>query len=225
MNEKQNRSDNNDLYTEEIDLYDILRKIWKWKFLTIAVIIIFMVATFLHVKSTPEMYTSESIIKVGKIANVLIEQIPDIHSYIQSDICNTFSSCANTLNCSPISQINSNTDKVLITSKNNSPEKSFSCIQEAVKSLLKRHDIIYKNALKKINENISSIKTKEIIDPVYFLESYTAPTAIIKQPLMPVNPDSKKTAIKLAVAFFASLFIGIFLSFFLEYILMHRKKL
>ena len=106
MEEKKKQSCQNDYYYEEIDLYDLLRKIWKWKYLILAIIIIFMLSTFLFIKSTPATYTSESIIKIGKIANVLIEQIPDIQTYIESQVSLESNICSGTFKCSPIDKLN-----------------------------------------------------------------------------------------------------------------------
>ncbi|MDY6935054.1 MAG: hypothetical protein SVZ03_12640 [Spirochaetota bacterium] len=84
---------------DEIQLYDIVMKIWKWRYLISVIVGISIIITLLTVilsskpKSNPEMidvvselntYTVDAKVKIGKIANVLIEQWSDIKLYLDS---------------------------------------------------------------------------------------------------------------------------------------------
>jgi hypothetical protein len=210
----------NNVYDDEIDLFELFQKIWKWKWLTITIIFIFCLATFSYIKSTPLTYTVESSIRIGKIANVLIEELQSINTYLESEVYNKSDICLT----SSTLKIDTKTSNIKISSTANSPEIAYSCFNMAANNLLSRHKIIYNKALKKLNENIASIKTKMIIEPTYLLDTYTFPSSLITKPEIPIKPDNKKLSLKIAVAFFSSLFLGIFLSFFIDYILSRRAK-
>jgi hypothetical protein len=223
-------------YDDEIDLFELFQKIWKWKWITIVLVIIICTATFFYVKSTPVTYTTGATIRIGKIANVLVEQFPEVQTYMRSEVFNkndinliTFS-LKNEINYDQrnvvINNVNDNliNNVIKISCTANSPDIAFSCLNKAINNLLNRHNIIYNQALKKLNDNIDSLKTKMIIKPIYFLDTYKYPSSLILKPEKPINPDSKKLSLKIATAFFSSLFLGIFLSFFIDYILSHRKK-
>jgi hypothetical protein len=207
-------------YDNEIDLFELFQKIWKWKWVTVSFILIFCIITFCYVKSTPVTYTTEANMRIGKIAGVLIEQISGVEIYLQLDVFNRNDICLT--NASFKNEVKNNIIKISCTA--NSQNIAFSCLEKATNNLLYRHNNIYKKALKKFNENITSIKTKIVIEPVYLLDTYTFPSTLMIKPEIPINPDNKKLSLKIAVTFFSSLFLGIFLSLFIDYILRHRMK-
>jgi hypothetical protein len=211
-------------YDDEIDLFELFQKIWEWKWLTISLIVIFCIITFFYIKSTPLTYTAEVTIRVGKIANTFIEGITDVKSYLQSELFDKNDFCLTTSSFKNDIKNDERNNIITISCTANSPDIAFSCLEKATNNLLSRHNNIFKKALKKFNENITSIKTKIIIEPVYLLDTYTFPSSIETKSRIPINPDSKKLSLKIATAFFSSLFLGIFLSFFIDYILRHRKK-
>ncbi len=119
-----------------------------------------------------------------------------------------------------------------ITYTSNSPDKSFTCVNKAIETFLKRHDKIYKKAVGELRENVKLLKGRIFIDPVFILDSYTYPTFIGSKSYKPKNPDSKSSSqipvsglkLKLAIAFVTSLFMGIFISFFLDFMITERNK-
>jgi hypothetical protein len=211
----------NDLYDDEIDLFDLFQKIWKWKWLTAVIIIIFCGITFLYLKSNPATYTVVSTLRIGQIAGVLIEPDSDVQAYLKSNIFQDNDICLSILDIQ-IQNI-ANRNLIKINSKADSPDIAFSCLEKTINNFLNRHKNIYNKALKKINDSKAE-KNTIIIQPQYFLDTYTYPSSLVSKLKKPLNPDDKKIMIKVIVAFFSSLFLGIFLSFFIDYILSHRKK-
>jgi len=212
-----------DVYDDEIDLFELFRKIWKWKWLTASIILIICGATFSYIKYSPYTYTSTAVIRVGKIAGLPIEQKTSLDNHLSSDGNKVDKICIITSTITVLKTDAEAAALVEIKSISSSPEHSIQCVEQTNKNFLLRHKIIYEKAIKKLNDNIASVKRLEIIRPEYFLDTYTFPTSIIKYPEKPTAPDSKKLPVKMAVAFFASLFFGIFLSFFIDYILTHIK--
>ncbi len=229
MPKEQKKKKNQDIdyniqYDDEIDLVELFRKIWKWKWLTIALVLIICILTFFYVSTKPVTYTIESNVRIGKIANVLVEDLADIKAYLETEVNNKNDAClANSILKNDIRE-NSKTNIIKISCTAGSPDIAFTCSNKAIKNLLDRHNLIYNKAIKKLNENISSIKTKAVIEPEYLLDTYTFPSSLLSKPEIPKNPDDKKVFLKVAVAFFSSLFLGIFLSLFIDYILAHRSK-
>lgn len=210
-----------DVYDDEIDLFELFRKIWKWKWLTFGLIIIICISTFFYLKVKPATYTIELNIRIGKIANVLLEETPEVMAFIQSKISQINFKCLSLIDTS-IKKTSENIINIKCTG--NSSDACFQFLDNIINNFLKYHNSVYKKALKRINDNITSMKTKIIISPVYILDTYTFPTSLTTKLEKPSSPDSKKIPVKMAVAFFASLFLGIFLSFLVDYILTNMKK-
>lgn len=217
--ERENKYHNND----EIDLFDLFQKIWKWKWLTAMIIIIICCIIFFYLKLSPVTYSIESTIRIGKIAGLIIESDSDVQAYLKSNIFKETDICMSYLDIR-MQSINNNKDLLRIYSKADSPDILFSCFEKVINNLLNRHKTIYSKTLKKINDNIALIKTKTIIEPKYILDTYTFQTSLINKPEKSRLPDNKKIPAIMAVTFFASLFFGVFLSLFIDYILANIKK-
>ena len=78
---------------DEIDLYDLMMRIWKWKYLIFTVVVIFTLFSYIYIKLSPsstipdsaDTYNISAAVKIGKIANVFLESIEDIKLYLTSD--------------------------------------------------------------------------------------------------------------------------------------------
>lgn len=219
--ENDERHAYNKYVEDEIDIIDLFRKIWKWKYITLSIIIITVSSVILYTIFKPDIYTVSAEVRLGKIANTLVEQTIDTQNYLNNS---AFLKEDDKEECLSIMEI-SFKNNLIIQVSSDSPEIAFSCAEKAVSNLIERHKNIYDNALHQINENISLSKSKAVIDPVFFLETYTFPTYAISKPEYPIAPDKKTKRLKLmiTVAFIASLFTGIFLSFLIEYINGQKK--
>jgi hypothetical protein len=221
QNRKKIKPEIENYYDNEIDLFELFKKIWKWKWLIAIIIIIFCSITLLYLNLKPATYTIASTLRIGKIAGIVIEQDSDVLANFSSNIFQVNDICLSILDIQIQNSINK--DLIKISTKANSPDIAFSCLEKATNNLINRHNIIYRKALKKIDENRIE-KKPIIIQPQYFLETYTYPSSLVSKPEKPVNQDEKKIANKVFISFFSSLFIGVFLSFFIEYILSRRRR-
>ena len=192
----------------EIELFELFKKFWKWKWLIIVTVIFSTIVTFIYIKSRPDAYTVTATIKMGRITNLNIEDPEDFKIYLESDEFLSEGRCFfnNKLNMRAL------TCELIYVS--HSPDESFRCMEVALKKILKRHGDLYTKGMSELKRSLS--KGTHIKEPVYVLDSYNYPTKIIKKPVKPPTPDSKRIGLKIIVVVVASLFMGIFLSFFVE---------
>ncbi len=217
-------------YEDEIDLIEIFKKIWKWKWFVILFTAAVTLLTFLYVSTRPDTYTSEAVIKIGKIANVYLEGASQVELYISSNARGIYYECMQNIEINqkrkvPLEKERKKKLPVLyLSGTSDSPELAYNCANEALDMLIKRHNELFKKGIEEMRNNIDFTKSKEIITPQHILESYNYPTRIIEKPFLPEKPDSKKIVLKTIVAFLSSMMMSVFLIFFIDYILGIRKE-
>ncbi len=209
-----------------------------------SVIITFFI-TSLNSKSKPVIYTTETIIKVGRIANIDIDILcfnsPTIYNILKqiekkylisfnipkgsNKTQINFSGNINfSLLIEPVSDFSSKFytnlySTSIISAEANLPLEIANFVN---KLLLNEHKKLYIYGVTKLKENINYFKERKAVKNnvfftiSYLLYSYTYESEIITNPVLVKNPHSNKLTVKLAFAFMASLFI--------EYILAHRRE-
>ncbi len=212
-----------DKFEDEIDLVDLFRKIWKWKWLTIGLTVVVTTATFLYIKSKPEIYTAEAGFVIGKIAGISIDSIENLKLFLYENRSDKYKDCSEYIKITQYPKRlrlsdDSSVDLAIlyISGTNGSSENAYKCTFEALNTTLKYHSRLYKDGIEEMRRNINSTKTKEILKPEYVLKSYNYPTRVVLKLEKPIVPDEKKYAIKIILVIFSTVFLGIVSSLFLN---------
>ena len=242
---ENNQKNDQQVYNDEIDLFDLIKKIWKWKWFTIALVVIITGAVFINEKRKPDLYTAKANIKIGELAGKSLEGGDEVSQYLLDQIRNHYKGQKEILQ-----EINETipergafsiafddgVDYVLrynLSWKNSiaifkvtteDAKQSYELAESIAYKLIQYHDAIFKDALPRIQQNIRSSENENLIHPVYRLSTYNFPTKVLGKIMVPEKPDARKTKMKLAVAFMGAVFLGIFLSLFIDYLLAEIKQ-
>ena len=227
---------------DEIDLFDLLKTLWRWKWFVIGITAGAFVAAFLFLTLQPEKpdtYTARADVQVGKIANVNIESVGDLAAYLQSD---EFAGGTEALQDLQY-EFNKFEDMQFPDSKNTNfivsgeegfrytlmltisfssqdAERAESVVQTASQRLIARHAGLYRSAKERYEG--FRLDPKEYLEdspkylPLLWLDSYTYPTRINRAVTVERDVPEDKTAVTLAVAALAGLILSIMLAFMIE---------
>jgi hypothetical protein len=197
MDNNPSRKENLD---DMIDLYELVRIIWKGKLVIGAIIgacILLVTAVFLL---SPVYYKSKVTLLVGKIGNIQLESITDMGIFID----NSFVQENNEISISLEKNIKSDTEQsgtliVDLTVSSGAKDLSRSWAEKISTQIIQRHNGFFDNAVK-MRERISysgQSRESKTDSPVYLLlDSYNFRTKILN-PLQTtktrkVIPDRKK---------------------------------
>lgn len=240
---ENNQKNDQQVYNDEIDLFDLIKKIWKWKWFTIALVVIITGAVFINEKRKPDFYTAKAHIKIGQLAGKEIEGDNEVAEFLIESLRKRYQNdktsrevlndvvaskggfSATTGDGLSIKMSRSNGIAVIsVTSKEGEEKEGHRLLTALADKLVRYHGKIFKDALPKIQRNIRSSENENLIHPVYRLSTYNFPTKVLGKILVPEKPDARKTKMKLAVAFMGAVFLGIFLSLFIDYLLAEIKQ-
>ncbi len=239
-------------YEDEIDLFDLMKKIWKWKWLIIVLIVVSVSVVFVRESTKPDLYTAKAHIKIGKLAGKDIEEADEVAEYMLDYLGKKYllKKEFNEENSEEKKQaINKlygiipskgqftatliDNQKIILSRKNGitilsattkNSRKSYEMISGICSSLLAYHEKIFSEGRKQLQKNIILSENENLIHPVYRLSTYNFPSKVLGKLGIPESPDGKKIKIKLAATFLGTMFIGIFLALFLNYFSEEIKK-
>lgn len=245
MNQEEKMQDaNRTRYVDEdeIDLFDLLKTLWRWKWFVLGITAAAFLAALLFLtlqSEKPDTFTATADVQVGKIANVNIESVGDLSAYLQSDEFVGGNEALQDL----VYKFNNfegmqfpdsrNTNFIVsgeegfrytlmltISFSDQDAEKAESIVQTAAQRLLARHEGLYRSAKERYEG--FRLDPKEYPEdspkylPLLWLDSYTYPTRINRAVTVERDAPEYKRSITLTVAALAGLFLSIMLAFLIE---------
>ena len=225
MSEQEHKRDVADYRdSDEIDLFELLKTLWQWKWFVVALTALGIILGFLYVGLKQVRYQAQAKVQVGKVLDVPIESAGDIDAYLQSDEFHSNLSDEGEIRfeINGKVEINENeyvTKTILITlsSTAGAPEGAKQRVGAAVDAVLSRHTSLYHEAMRQYKEYKPQLKKLpgELSEklPLMWLESYTYPTKVINSPSVSQNSPDK---IAVPVAAVAALFLAILLVFLID---------
>jgi len=228
-----------DTKNDEIDLFDLIKVIFRWKYLVLGVVLAGVIIISFIFYKTPVLYLSTGTIKIGKIANTPIEKYEDLNLYLLS-IKNKDKKLADIVIDKKSSSPGLDTLVLSLSFSGTDFDETRKIIDETAGIIIQRHEKIYADSLSKL-KNIY-LKNEIHVSPNYYLmvNSYSYPTEMIgevqvtqKKSVIKLNVDEKnktvpvplKSLIKyFIISVIALTFCGIMAAFVLEYISSEIKK-
>lgn len=226
---------------DEINLIDIIKVLWRWRYFILGFFIVAMAIVLVYVVTIPVYYESRSIIELAKFDLSIPEsaarikiRVGNINSYLDSSKC--LNECIRSIGKKELYKILeidfSKKNKELynealgklrdaVSFKGNSlfvklqnPTNAIKLNNILAKLVVKRENRILNEKLKKYEQQINKIiaDKKTISSFPFFEESYVSFTAD-ENPVRKV--DNRKKIVM--IAFFVSIFLAIFLAFILEF--------
>lgn len=233
----------------EIDLFDLVKVVWRWRILISSLTLLGLLAGFGYavIKSRTESgYIARVDVQIGKVANVSIESAGDTYAFLQSDqvtkdddtlrkmkvAFNDFRNMKYPQNREEKFQLNKDTGAnyttvVSLFLKGRDREKILKSLEAAANKLLERHARFYSDA----EERLGKIKSQHenlsheafTFYPLLIIDSYTYPTRITRS--AEVQPVSKKRYLVLipALTAFFAFAAGFLLALLIEWARGQRK--
>lgn len=228
-----------DIKSDEIDLFDLIKVIYRWKYLVLGIVLTGIVIVSIIFYKAPVSYSSTGTIKIGKIAGTPIEKYEDLNLYLLS-IKGKDKKFADIVIDKKSSSPGLDTLVLSLSSIGSEFDETHKIIDETAYIIIKRHEKIYSESFSKLKSiYLNNVKN---VGPNYYLivSSYSYPTEMIGE----VETIQKKSVIKLSVdetnktlplplkgllkyliiSVIAFTFCGIMAAFVLDYILSEVKK-
>jgi hypothetical protein len=220
---------------EKTELEALLSLVWRWKILYALIILIAVSLTAGWYRSKPIVYGTTVNVKIGRIANTLVEPWADIESSmrIYEDEARTRRLLYTVFQSSPQRQDETRgTLVVTLIAQSSSPDDARAFAVKLAGDLVSRQKRIFEKA------DAAFIKNRPIGGdyPLYLIETYTAPSRVIGQPEPYsarsvsggiVNPSSPGMGLKqyLALSFSLGVFAGLLCIYVLDFVLRRRRSL
>jgi hypothetical protein len=219
-------SDTSEYHEIEINLVDLLRKMWKWKWLIIVLTSIITASVIYFIKSKPNLYTVEAGYRIGEIAGFKIEKTDDLILFLYETEFGKKIGCRNSISISEKAKsvLGHKLSLLYISSTNGTPKKALECVSEAVNFIHKNHLKLFESGIEELKRHVYSAKEKVVLNPKYFLRTFNYPSKVVIEPKKPNRANSKKLFVKSLLAFCASFIMSVFLAFVFEYINEIRNK-
>lgn len=218
---------------EQTELERLIMLVWRWKFIYAAVVIAFVAGAVGYYRSRPLVYGATVELKIGRIANTLVEPWADIESSLRAydEDAAAKKILFSVYQISPSRQDETKgTLAVTVIAQSSSPDDSRAFAKMIADDIITRHGRIYGKALSTVMKN----RPQSADLPLYLIESYTSPTRMVGHP-EPYsargvsgaieNPASPGMGLKhfLVLAFFAGIFSGLLCIYLLDVALRRRK--
>jgi hypothetical protein len=200
------------------EVEQLIHLVWRWKFLYAAVVAVIVLSTVGWYKTRPLVYGSTVSIKVGRVANVLVEPWADMESMmkIYEDEARA-KHVQYALFQSSVQRQDEARGTLIVTVLTQSldPDLSRPYAMKIAEDIVARHKKIYDRAYAAFTKHTPSSEAQ-----LYFIESYTSPTKIVgkAEPYSArsvsggiENPASPGMGLKqyLVLSFFCGIFFGL----------------
>ena len=219
---------------EITELEALVSLIWRWKFVYAAVVVIAVGATLGWYRTRPLVYGTAIDVKVGRIANTLVETWPDIESSMKSyeDAARAKHVLYAAFQSSPQRQDETRgTLVVTVVAQSADPDAARAFALSTANDLVSRQKKIYEHADSAFRKNLPAGGDY----PLYLIETYTSSTKIIGSPEPYsaravsggiVNPASPGMGLKhyLVLSFSFGVFAGLLFIYVLDFMLRRRRS-
>ncbi len=239
-------------HDDEIDLIDLIKKVWDWKFFILLVVIAGELIFISMYYFAPVLYKSTVPIKIGKIANISLEQYEDLDRHLQisnggndnyylpyGEKAGEYFKGRNIADIVYVTAEKSK-DRVTLTATGLDYDETVSSLNSFRTKVIKRHDEIFKKSIKKFENLELDSGNKYNINYTYLITSYNYPT----QALGEISTVQTKLGVKfdvndndkiapvfhsglikyLILVFISFTFFGVFSAFVLDYAFSEVKK-
>lgn len=220
---------------EQTELEALVSLIWRRKFLYALIVVLSVGATCAWYRTRPLVYGTAIDVKVGRIANTLVETWPDIESSMKTyeDAARAKKVLYAAFQSSPQRQDETRgTLVVTLVAQSSSPDDARAFALTMANDLVARQKKIYERA----DAAFKKDRPAGGDYPLYLIETYTASTKIIGSPEPYsarsvsggiVNPDSPGMGFKhyLVLSFSFGVFFGLLCVYVLDFVLRRRRFL
>lgn len=218
---------------ERTELEALVCLVWRWKFLYALIVFFIVAATLGWYRTRPLVYGTTVDVKIGRIANTLVEPWADIESSLRiyEDAAKEKKVLYAAFQSSPQRQDETKgTLVVTLIAQSASPDDARAFALKMADELIARHRKIYDRA------DAGFIKTRSAAGdfPLYFIDTYTSPTKMIgrAEPYSAravtggiINPASPGMGLKhyLVLSFSCGVFFGLLCVYVLDFVLRRRR--
>ena len=227
---------------DEIDLFDLLKTLWRWRWFVIGLTAAVGVAALAYVLLKPDppvSYTAKADVQIGKIANINIESVGDLSAYLQSDAFVSGNEELEELryefnNFESLQFPDSKDSNFIVSGEEGfrytivvtllytgrDAEQAQDIVQTAADKIIDRHSRLYNSAIEEYRA--ARPELKEYLEdspkylPLLWLDSYTYPTRINRSATVARDVREDNSKILVTVATLAGLFLSIMLAFMIE---------
>ena len=224
---KNNRSE------ERTELEALVSLVWRWKFLYALTGFAVVAATLGWYRTRPLVYGTSVDVKVGRIANTLVEPWADIESSMRvfEDAAKAKNVIFAAFQSSPQRQDETRgTLVVTLVAQSASPDDARDFALKMAEDLAARQKKIFDRAYAEFVRNRGTAGDY----PLYLIETYTSPTKIIGRPSPYsaravsggiINPASPGMGLKhyLVLSFSCGVFFGLLFIYVLDFVLRRRR--
>ncbi len=223
MTSQDNEAHRRPEYEDEIDLFDLLKTLWKWRALVLGITAAGLLAAFAYTLIKPEKpvtHTAEAVVQIGKVADVLIESRGDILVYVRSDGFLAGLEDGPAIQTAFMDIQDDSTLALTISATSVDREAARQVVTTASERLIGRHGRLYRDAKAKLDEYRP--KLEQLLEdsprylPLMWLDSYTYPTRQVSAVSSSRNPPEDNDTLGVAVTAIAALFLSIMLAFMTE---------
>jgi len=162
------------------DFIGILLSLWKRKYSISVCVALCMAATALYYYTRPFVYSATALVKIGKVAHIKIESLPDIMIYVQSAAAKNESSAQISVT---VSRFNMSTPDDLygtllldVSAVSSNTSDSRKALDAFLRGFIDRHKILFDDASVRMRKNNTSVIAER--GPLLFIDSYTFSTRV-----------------------------------------------
>ena len=213
---------------DEINIVDLIKPVWKKKWIILGLSTLVVLAIFFYLKSKPDVYSSQVIIRIGAILGQPIETGNNLKTALVQQILKTndkeliafekeyFEQVLKLKPSVRSQKIKYQFDEVkfkdssaviIITYRSKFEENVRKSLKRVVELVLDRHRKIYEDTRRKIKKNIQSVNMKVAVDPRYFLSSSNYPTSVINNYKTEIVVEESRAVKKAILSFVLSLIL------------------
>jgi capsular polysaccharide biosynthesis protein len=214
-----------EVQNDEIDLRDVVKVIKKrWMLIVFPALIAALFAGIV-VHSMPKKYESYSLLRIGHIGATPFESIASIKEIMNSSVVRQ-EVVGKLKDGSKVSVDTLNdrvkyeelSDLLKIRASGSTPEKAEELAQASTDLLLNRHQILYANAQKDVDQTLKYIKNTVSPVPlgVSMNDMRIEPTRLEVPPVINNKPLPNKAKVAAIAVFFALMLLDILIAFYIE---------